>query len=268
MSRATTRTRILRACYSFMLPVARFLLDSGISFREFAEIARTAFVEVAVRDYGIRGRPTNISRVSAMTGIGRKEVKRVRGLKSQYDDDPLVELSPLSDVLHHWFTHPSYLDQKGRPRVLSYKEGETSFAELVRLCAGDVPIGAIKVELIRCGAITEEENGDVRALRRYVVPDTFDEKLITSMTFGLRGLASTIAFNSNPLRTEPTRFERIVRSDPLTHESLHEVRSVLHTRLTVFTEEIDDLFATLDRDAARTSKRVSVGLYYYEDDQT
>ena len=195
------RSRLLRACYSFLVPVARFLLRSGIGFREFAEISRIAFVEVAGTDYGIRGRPTNISRVSAMTGIGRKEVKRVRELRDEYADDPRVELSPLSDLLHHWFTDPNYLDSKGKPKTLAYRSGSNSFTDLVKRCAGDLPAGAIKVELIRCGAVTKDADGYLRAQRRHLVPEAFDEKLMTSMTFGLRGLASTIAFNTNPRRT-------------------------------------------------------------------
>src|SRR5262249_6593621 len=152
-------------------------------------------------DYGIRGRPTNISRVSAMTGIGRKEVKRVRSMRSVYSDDPRIELSPLSDVLHHWFTDAEYQDSKGHPKALPL-HGTTSFAALVKKCSGDVPAGAIKVELLRCGAVVEDAGGVLRAIRRHVVPESVDDKLITSLTFGLRGLATNIAFNSDPSRRD------------------------------------------------------------------
>lgn len=269
MTRADTRTRILRACYAFLIPVARFLLNSGISFREFSEISRAAFVEVAGRDFGKRGRPTNISRVSAMTGIGRKEVKRVRELSKDYTDDPRIELSPLSDILQRWYTDPTYLDGEGIPRPLPYRDTDLSFSDLVRQCGGDVPPGAIKVELIRCGAVAEDADGNLIAKRRHVVPEAFDEKLVTSMTFGLRGLASTIAYNSNPNRKAAARFERVVRSNPVTNQSLEHLRPLLHERLTSISVEIDDLFASIDRQVQGVSKRVGVGLFFYEenDDQ-
>src|SRR5690606_4456642 len=112
-----TRSRILQACFSFLVPVARLLLRSGITYREFAEISRVAFVEVASRDYGIRGRQTNMSRASAMTGIGRKEVRRLRLLKHRYDEDLQEHLrtqfNPLGDVLHYWFTDSRFLDEHG-----------------------------------------------------------------------------------------------------------------------------------------------------------
>src|SRR5690606_15029630 len=143
------RKRIFVACYSFLVPIARFLLRSGVSFREFSEIARLAFVQVASDDYGKRGRLTNISRVAAMTGIARKDVRRVRLLGENYLQDPRTRLSPLGDVLQAWSTNHDYLDSNGRPRPISYSGEQCSFEALVQLCAGDVPAGALKVELLR-----------------------------------------------------------------------------------------------------------------------
>lgn len=224
-----------------------------------------AFVEVAGRDYGIRGRPTNSSRISAMTGIGRKEVRRVRTLIASFDHDPRFELSPLGDILHRWHTDPKYLSPDGSPRTLSFQTGDYSFADLVRECSRDLPLGAIKVELIRCGAVEERSDGDLIPLRRYVVPDAAHEQLISSMVFGFRGLASTIAHNCNPTRTSVGRFERIVQSDPISSEDRELVARLIRERLERFTVEIDDLFGATTTSASG-GKRVGVGLYFFEDD--
>ena len=61
--------QILSAFLVALRPIAKILLRFGIGFREFAEISKTAFVDVASREYGLRGRPTNISRVAVMTGL-------------------------------------------------------------------------------------------------------------------------------------------------------------------------------------------------------
>ena len=68
----------LLALLKALMPIARLLMKCGVGYREFAEIAKCAFVDVATQDYGLRGRPTNISRVAVMTGLTRKEVKRLR----------------------------------------------------------------------------------------------------------------------------------------------------------------------------------------------
>lgn len=261
----TGRERVLRACYSFLVPLVRLILRGGISYKEFAKLTRMAFVDVAGQDYGIRGRPTNSSRISAMTGIGRKEVRQMRALISTFDRDPRLELSPLGDVLHRWHTDPKYLSPDGSPRTLSFQTGDGSFADLVRECSRDLPLGAIKVELIRCGAVHEKPDGDLEPLRRYVVPDDVHEQLISSMVFSFRGLASTIAFNTNPTRTSSGRFERIVQSDPISAEDRDLVKKLIRERLEKYTEEIDDLFGTTTT-AISSGKRVGVGLFFFEDE--
>ena len=262
-----TEARILRACYSFLVPLARVLLRNGISFREFSELSRIAFVHVAGRDYGIRGRPTNVSRVAAMTGIGRKEIRRLRLLGGEYERDPRLELNPLTDVLHHWYTDPRYLDSSGLPLKLPYRKGPVSFCNLVKQTAGDVPAGAIKVELTRCGAVREDGEGYLTALRRHVVPEAFDEKLISAMAFGLRGLVTTIAHNSDPERVTEPHIERVVHSDPLTLESRKVLRELLRKRIMAFTEEVDDLFSIENQAGSSPRSRIGVGVYYYEDDE-
>jgi hypothetical protein len=263
---STTSSQILRACYSFLVPVARFLLRNGVGFREFSELARIAFVDVAGKDYGIRGRPTNISRISAMTGIGRKEVSRLRKLQSEYHSELRVEISPLSDVLHKWYTDTRYAHSLGAPRRLPLRGEVGSFAALVKECFGDVPVGAIKVELLRCGAVVEEPGGELVALRRHVVPERFDEKLITSMAFGLRGLATNIAHNSDPNRAGDPHIERVVETTSLARERVAVMRQILRQRITSFTEEIDDLLSTVENKAVDSTIRVGIGVYYYEDE--
>ena len=87
------------------------------------------------------------------------------------------------------------------------------------------------------------------------------------MAFGLRGLATTIAHNTNPNRTTDLFIERVVHSDPLTADSKSVLREILRSRITVFTEEIDDLFSGKDEPETTDTSRIGVGVYYYEDDE-
>lgn len=262
---------LLQACYAFMVPVARFLLRSGVSYKEFAEIARLAFVTVASEDYGIRSRPTNISRVAALTGIPRKEVRRLREFKAQYEEDWREHLrtsvSPLAEVLHRWFTDRKYLDESGKPLPLAFSG---PFTQLVRACARDLPAGAIKVELIRCGAVVEDARGRLRPVRRVLVPANLDEILASRMAIALRGLASTIAYNCNPYdpkTDDQGRIERVVHTNRIPARATKKLRLVLRKRIAVFCEEIDDLLSKseVERTGEEAGGTVGVGVYYYED---
>jgi hypothetical protein len=122
----------------------------------------------------------------------------------------------------------------------------------------------VKTELVRCGAVRQLADGRLKAERRYVIPEAVDEKLINALAFALRGLASTIAYNSNPETKEP-RIQRIAESEDTTEEERLHLRRVLRDRIAAFTEEIDDLFPRTDAKRIDRRRRVGVGVYYYED---
>jgi hypothetical protein len=225
-----------------------------------------AFVRVAGEEFGIRGRRTNISRIAAMTGIPRKDVSRIRQESDEYHVDFRIELSPLGDILHRWSTHPEFLKSSGAPRNLSVSEGEPSFSTLVKQCVGDVPAGAIKVELIRSGAVIVDENGDLVLNRRHVVPEQSLDKLVSSMSFGLRSLAETIAFNCNPDRTGVGRIERLVQTIQLDEEARQHLRTLLREKIVEYTEEMDNIMSGHEPPSRNTNlARVGVGIYYFED---
>ena len=79
MSADITQERIRKVLAGVLAPLARTLLRCGVSYTEFAELAKRAFIDAASKDYGVRNRPTNIARVAVMTGLSRKEVSRIRG---------------------------------------------------------------------------------------------------------------------------------------------------------------------------------------------
>ncbi|MEO8445228.1 MAG: DUF6502 family protein, partial [Gammaproteobacteria bacterium] len=77
---ALDRSVVVQTCRVILRPIASLLLKCGMTWREFAEVSKGVFVAVASEDYGLNGRPTNVSRVSILTGVSRKEVARVRDL--------------------------------------------------------------------------------------------------------------------------------------------------------------------------------------------
>jgi hypothetical protein len=55
---------IVTASLRWLWPIARWLLKSGVTWKEFAELSRGVFIDVAEKEFGVRGRPTNVSRIS------------------------------------------------------------------------------------------------------------------------------------------------------------------------------------------------------------
>ena len=139
--------------FAFLQPVARIFLRFGRGYREFSELSKAAFVAVAAEDYGVHGRPTNVSRIAAMTGLTRKEVSRIRKRIDECRAAVSDRGTPLQEVISAWRTSDEFLGTNGEPAILPLTGKRSSFQSLVRQFAGDIPDGAMRKELLRIGAV-------------------------------------------------------------------------------------------------------------------
>ena len=144
--------------FKLLQPLARLFLHFGISYREYCELSKTAFVAVAAEDFGVHGRPTNASRIAAMTGLTRKDVGRIRRKIESGESAQVDRQSPINEVLSAWFSAAEFLDARGQPRRLPLKGERASFESLVRQFAGDIPEGAMRKELLRIDVIELADN--------------------------------------------------------------------------------------------------------------
>ncbi len=144
--------KLNKALFKLLQPLARLCLRSGFGYREYCELSKAAFVTVAAEDYGVHGRPTNVSRIAAMTGLTRKEVSRIRRKVDNGGATDTERASPLLEVIAAWQSEKEFCDSSGKPRRLPLEGKRGSFHSLVRQFAGDIPDGAMRKELERIGA--------------------------------------------------------------------------------------------------------------------
>lgn len=256
-----------------MKPIARVLLAAGIGHREFAEVSKTAFVDVATRDFGLRGRPTNISRVAVMTGLTRKEVRRIRDTMESGVNYQEVRSTPLAEILHRWYTDPEFVNASGAPVELVFDGDEPNFSSLVRKYGGDIPPGAMRTELKRIGSIQELPNGSLRLIRRNVSGLNDDEQVEAGFAkvmypAGL-GLLHNIQSDSQDERwVHRTAATRYIRK-----EDVPRVKRICTERLKEFSLSMDDLFAAYEGlyesdDASGSARAVGIGVFYFEEDKS
>lgn len=262
--------QILDAFFVVLRPIAKILLRYGIGFREFSEVAKSAFVDVATSEYGIRGRPTNISRVAVMTGLTRKEVRRLRDQLSDSEQAYTVRTTPLAKVLHRWHSEDEFLGADGRPAVLNFAGDERSFSALVKRFGGDIPPGAMRTELKRVGAVVEDENGAIKAIRRDIHPEAEHENLCVSLVHGAYALLSNIAHNSNPDRSEGTWAQMTAYTADISKSDIRRLRRICNDRAKDSVESFDDLFIAYehlneDEKAQESATPVAFGVFYYEE---
>lgn len=265
-----TQSQILRALLSVLKTLAQSLLKNGIGYREFNEIAKSAFVDVATSDYGLRGRPTNISRVAVMTGLTRKEVRRIRDKIESGDTAVVARSTPLAAVLHTWFSNVEYIGDDGKPLPLRFDGPSPNFTDLVKKAGGDIPPGAMRTELRRIDAIEEVSDGRLVAKKRYATSRGADQTLITGLTRGLYPLGLTISHNVDASNSEESWIQRTVSSNSVRADDVVRLRRITFDRLSEFTEAMDDLYSayeTLHSSSSGESEKgnVGIGVFYFEE---
>ena len=267
-----SQQRILETVLLVLRPIARALLRAGVGYREFAEISKTAFVDVAGRDYGLRGRPTNISRVAVMTGLTRKEVRRIRNKAEEGRTTALEKLTPMGQVLHRWHTEGEFLSKDGDPAILRFAGEGASFSQLVKKYGGDIPPGAMRTELKRIEAIEELEDGSLRAIKRGVVGLTGHERLISGLAHVVYPAALALAHNISVEDDTDLWAHRSASTQFVRHSDLQRIRRVSSDRANAFIESVDDFLAayeTLYDVDAKTDAgtAVGIGVFYFEEDK-
>jgi hypothetical protein len=234
----TTRTAALAACRTLLGPVASLLLKCGLTWREFAEISKTVFVAVASQEYGLKGRPTNASRVAILTGIDRKEVARQRALLEAEAPRPPGKTTDATRVLSGWHQDPAFLTLAGKPRVLRDGGPGPDFADLCRAHGGDIPPSALRKELLRVGAVAEGPDG-LAVVRRYYMPVRFDGQWLANAGSTLRDLGRSISHNLSAADGTPSRFVGRATNTRIDPAALPAFRDFLEAEGQAFLERVD-----------------------------
>ena len=253
-------------------PLVRVLLRNGVSYRTFADFAKWVYVDVATKEFGIEGRKQSISRVSVITGLSRKEVKRVRELPRPDDSASVERYNRAARVIAAWRRESKFNDAEGNAAPLPLEGPGATFSELVKRFSGDVPARAILDELIRVGAVEKLEDGRVSLIVRAYIPETSEADKLHILGTDVGFLISTIDHN---LQDDPMGplFQRKVAYDNLPDEVLPEFRGLSAKRAQALLEKFDRWLAQRDRDVTPTVKgtgrnRAGLGIYYFEEPYT
>jgi hypothetical protein len=263
---------MLAACGHALEPLIRLLLKSGITWRELAELAKEKFVQVATQEFGIKGRPTNASRVAILTGLDRREVRKLRITMQKPVPGTVGYVSKPTLLLGGWHHDPDFLNPDGSPRDLA-REGEAAaFDELVRRYAPGIPPVALIKELKSAEAVIEVD-GRLRVLKRVYLPKQLDAAQARLWGSILHDFSVTLGHNLTHGNTTPARFERRAINVRVDERSIPAFREFLEREGQQLLERIDDWLSTHEIDESRdlTDKRrgirLGAGVYHIEDER-
>ena len=264
-------SQVLAAARQWLRPLVHVLIRCGITWKDFAELARTSYVEVATQRFGKRGRPTNVSRTAVLTGLTRREVRKQRARLAATPETWTGHVTKASLVLSAWHQDPQFLDARGKPARLPLEGYGVSFAALLRTCgAGDVRPSTLLKELLSVQAVRETADGRLEPLKRSYIPQAMDEQLIGLWGKRITDVARTYVHNLSRPADGGARFERAAVNDCINASALPEFRRFLEREGEAFLERVDAWLTEHEargdaREEKRAIIRLGAGLYHIQD---
>ncbi len=261
--------RLIWAAARTLRPMVKRLLEMGIPFGALEVRLRELFVEVAESELALPAPRQTDSRISLVTGINRKEVKRIRSTKDQLKAPRSFGINQATSLISRWMTGPETTDRHGRPRPLPYRAGRgPSFMKLARKLTGDLAPGVLLNELVRSGAV-ELLEGNIVVLRgdAYVPKARPSEFLILGEDPA--ELIETILRNIFAEGKE-RMLQRKVYYDNLGADAMDRIRAEMRREGERFLRRINRLLSRYDRDRnphapGGESHYAALGVYFFDE---
>ena len=271
-------TNVLRAVHRALRPLIRFLLSRGVTFPVFAETMKQAFVLVARDDLPLEGKRDTDSRLSILTGIHRRDIKRIREGGERPVDARLqaaregihrnpTEISLSARVIALWTGLPEYRDGEGNPKPLARfarHGGEQSFEALVRQVNRDIRPRALLDEWLRRGAVVVDERDRLCLnVNAFMKTQQLEDKA-HYLAMNVHDHIAVVTHNMEG--AEPPFLERCVYYGRLTPESVQELEALARAEGMRALQKINERALQLkqrDMEDANATHRMNFGVYFY-----
>lgn len=265
------------ALLAILRPLARVAVDHGIQFNQLEELVKRAMVEAAMQAVSEEAGDAApaISRLSVISGIHRKEVKRL--IETPDLAEVRSEQTPATEVFATWVSEPTWLDADGQPRPLPRRpqdDGSASFEALARSVTTDVHPRTLLDEMLRLGLVHLDAATDTVHLSDGMVPAGEIDALLrfagASVSDHLAAVRANLVAGHRVAAGEPVRppfVEQSVFADELSAESVEiagtRARAVWQRIMKSLIPELQKLEAADRSEGRAADHRVRIGLYCF-----
>jgi hypothetical protein len=255
------------------------MLRHDLPFRSATGLVKQVYVDVAIEELERLGKRPSDSRLAMMTGIHRKELKRLRD-DAGADADVPRSVSLGDQLVSQWTTNPSYLDAAGHPLALrrntqasgSATSAAPSFDDLVMSVSTDIHPRAVLDEWHRLGVVRIDDEKNIHLVASAFIPrQAFDEKLFY---FG-RNLHDHLDTTIRNLDSdEPSLLERSVHYERLSPSDVNllarfaeqegmKLLEAVNRMALELREEAEARDESVTDPADTKAERMNFGLYFY-----
>lgn len=252
---------VIAAIDSVFTPLAQLCLSKGIRIQAVEERLRMAFVEAARAAQPGTSPSRMTSRISAATGLTRREVDRLQSAPMM---STKASASPITELFTRWLADPTLRGANGKPLALPRQGRAPSFETLAQSVTQDVHPRTLLDELCRLQLATVDAVSDkVSLLRDAFVPNGDWARMMSYVADNVGDhFRAAVA---NVLQDGKQQLEQAIFADELSAESLAEAEAVMTAQWrALLTEVAPQLEKMIEKDRLLgrvQDQSIRIGLY-------
>lgn len=262
-------------------------MRSGLTFPVLAESLRALFVEVAVTDLLPDAKSRTDSRISLMTGIHRKDIRRLRASNPDNDFAPIWARGPKSGdepgygdapdvvtlasrIVARWVGSPAFCDGAGRPLALPRAKQAPdgpSFEALVEAITTDIRPRAVLDDLVMHAVVYMDASDRVQLNADAFIPRPGGEEQLFYFARNLHDHVAAAVMNISAAEA-PRFLDRSVHYDRLSPDQARELedfaRGAAMRALLDVNRKALELTDSVPDACPAEARRVNFGVYVFD----
>ncbi len=224
-------------------PVVRLFIRRSLPFQEYLKLSKEVYIEAAEEELNKSTAKVNTSRISAVTGLHRYDIKKVHHEKEFREAEPV---SVLAQVVGQWTHNPAFITSKGKPRVLTFRGEDNEFRELVESVSKALNAGTILFELERSKMIEKTARG-IRLIAEQVWTGPGLDRAFRLLALDMASLCEAVEENAECPKRVPNLHVR-TEYDNIYVKDINKVRQWVANQGITFHKRLRAYLATFDKD--------------------
>ena len=262
-------TALMPPLARLLRPLVRLLIRAGITFPVLEDLLRGLFVDVAQNDLLPDPKSRTDSRISLLSGVHRKEIRRLRLLPQPTNETPPV-VTLTSQILARWLGVAPWIDPTGNPIPLPRSGIEPeSFERLVGSVTKDLRPRAVLDTLLADGVVALDCEDRVRLNQASFIPLPGQDAQVYYFGRNLHDHIAAAAANITAAAPAPF-LDRSVHYDRLPAEVAARLEAISRTAAQQMLLEINRAALTLTDalpEPTTNTKRLNLGVYLFVEDE-
>lgn len=259
---------VITALRKILRPLVKFMIANQITYPFLINMLKATYVEVAETEFPVEGKKQTDSRINLLTGVHRKDVKRLRTEHESQEESP-ANISIGAQIIARWVGDKNLQNLDGSPMVLPLQDDHEfsmkSFEGLVsNIAKGDIRPRVVLDELMRLDMVELDPDHRVILKTKAFTPNRGQEEKL--FFFGKNIQDHLCAGVHNLAGDQPPFFDRSVYYDELSEESIKELNALTNSlgmEALIKVNEKALALQTADKNASNANYRMNFGIFNF-----